>query len=699
MKEKFSSKPSTDSTSTAAKMATICYSSLDRSRNEIRLIELLPKTMTGPHQDELPLHCKIFHVSLNENPQYMALSYTWGDPRDTQTIIIGNTPVPVTRNLHSAMHHLLHGTNTKVVWIDALCINQTDDEEKSWQVQLMKEIYQRADHVSVWLGPADATSDTVMDFLHSFGTKAMACGIDLGPELAKERWRILASQAPSCRDRSTRQVIVEPPYSPGNRLTFPLANMDELYYSVCGTDDSGQLFPVDGMNGLFTRSWWGRIWTLQEITLAKKAQFICGTKKVSRRRCTATLNAFCALRAVITEKGIDNRIDRTGYPKSFFERIFDHRPTVMLCTRNKFRGTPFPLLALLRVTCIGDCESIANNGFQHFDATDPRDKIYGLLGLVDDKELQELGLKPNYTQSCREIYTNVAAALLRQGHLCILSLCQFSKTRLELPSWVPDWSTPMKPPLQYTDNDHMTLIPGYTASRDLPKKLFVSNTVGKLMGLSLFGLVYDKIFRVGTTWADACVRKDHPLALGKRWLASLMKLSSFRGECYKNLKDRVCTVARVATAGIGLNDTGTWERTGDERFHTAMKLLLIRLNDIDDQMLFSSGFTELMAMEGLQPTINNGVPLDMRVFAYLGEMDSQARGKKPFITEKGHLGLGSVHLQPGDSVAIFGGAAVPFVLRERGDKKYQLIGEAYVDKIMDGEAVASSTSPRQITLY
>jgi Heterokaryon incompatibility protein (HET) len=135
--------------------------------------------MTGPHQDELSLHCKLFHVSLNENPQYIALSYTWGDPRDTQTIIIGNAPVPVTRNLYSAMYHLVYYTNTKVVWIDALCINQTDDEEKSWQVQLMKEIYQRADHVSVWLGPADATSDTVMDFLHSFGTKAMACGIDL----------------------------------------------------------------------------------------------------------------------------------------------------------------------------------------------------------------------------------------------------------------------------------------------------------------------------------------------------------------------------------------------------------------------------------------------------------------------------------------------------------------------------------------
>jgi hypothetical protein len=74
--------------------------------------------------------------------------------------------------------------------------------------------------------------------------------------------------------------------------------------------------------------------------------------------------------------------------------------------------------------------------------------------------------------------------------------------------------------------------------------------------------------------------------------------------------------------------------------------------------------------------------------------DSQARNRKPFVTEKGYLGLGPVHLQPGDSVAIFGGAAVPFVLRERADKTYQLIGEAYIDKIIDGEAVASSKSPR-----
>jgi hypothetical protein len=182
-------------------------------------------------------------------------------------------------------------------------------------------------------------------------------------------------------------------------------------------------------------------------------------------------------------------------------------------------------------------------------------------------------------------------------------------------------------------------------------------------------------------------------------MASLMELSSLRGKCYKNLKDRVCAVARVATAGIGFKDTGTWERTGNERFHTAVKLLMIRLSGVNDQTLLSSGFTELMATEGLQTTINIEVLLKEKVLQYLEEMDSQARHRKPFVTEKGYLGLGPVHLQPGDSVAIFGGAAVPFILRERGEKKYQLLGEAFVDKIMDGEAVPSSTSPTQITLY
>jgi hypothetical protein len=680
-------------------MATINYSPLDRSRSEIRLIELLPKTMMSPHQDEMSVYCKLFHVSLNENPQYVALSYTWGDPQDTQTIIIGNTPVPVTRNLYSALHHLRHGTVTKVLWIDALCINQAENEEKSWQVKLMKEIYQNADYVSVWLGPADATSNTVMDFLHSFGTKAMACGIDYGPELAKERWRELVSQAPSSLYRSTRQVIFDAPYSPGNGLTFPLANLDDLYYSISGRDVSGQMFPVDGMIDLYTRSWWGRIWVLQEITLAKKAHFICGTKMVSRRRCTATLNAFCAFRAVIMERGINHGIERIKYSKSLTGRVFDHRPTVMLCARNLFRGTPYPLLALLRMTCIGDCETFLDHHFQNLDATDPRDKIYGLLGLVADRELLELGLEPNYTQSCREIYTNVAAALLKQGHLCILSLCQFPKTQLELPSWAPDWSKPMRSTLQYTDNDHMTLIPEYRASRDLPQALSVSNAVGSLRGLSLLGLVYDKIFQTGTTWVDACVRGDQPLVWGKRWLASLMKLSSLRRECYENFEDRVRAVARVATAGIGFGDTGTWGRTGDERFHTAIKLLLIPLNGVDDQMLPSSDITELLATKALQAIINNEVLLDQRIFAYPGEIESQARQRKPFITQKGHLGLGPVHLQPGDSVTLFGGAAVPFVLRERGDNEYQLLGEAYVDKIMDGEAVASSNSPRRIMLY
>jgi hypothetical protein len=75
------------------------------------------------------------------------------------------------------------------------------------------------------------------------------------------------------------------------------------------------------------------------------------------------------------------------------------------------------------------------------------------------------------------------------------------------------------------------------------------------------------------------------------------------------------------------------EGMGKARF---MMLLLIRFDDVDDTILLSSGFTELMGLEGLQTIINYTVPLEKQVLRYLGEIDSQARGRKPFVAEKRH---------------------------------------------------------------
>jgi hypothetical protein len=103
------------------------YQKLCRSQREIRLLELLPNSH---HLSRFRPACRIFHISLNEDPPYLALSYVWGDERDKRIILVDKRPFRVTRNLFDAMMSLRE-TESMILWIDAICINQSDDEEKS----------------------------------------------------------------------------------------------------------------------------------------------------------------------------------------------------------------------------------------------------------------------------------------------------------------------------------------------------------------------------------------------------------------------------------------------------------------------------------------------------------------------------------------------------------------------------------------
>lgn len=159
------------------------YHSLDQSKGEIRLIkilnldEILFVTETIESDIELygnldrvraieidfPLRCAMSQVSLENKPVYAALSYTWGDASNKRRIIIeegGNEyEFLITENPHPALRHIALDAQ---VWIDAVCINQADDVEKSWQVQQMWTIFHQAQSVAAWLGPAADDSDLVL---------------------------------------------------------------------------------------------------------------------------------------------------------------------------------------------------------------------------------------------------------------------------------------------------------------------------------------------------------------------------------------------------------------------------------------------------------------------------------------------------------------------------------------------------------
>jgi hypothetical protein len=119
----------------------------------IRVIEMLDRYQSPPGAY---ITCKFQVVSLNSNPAYTALSYTWGPPDSDKVITIGGEIVMVRKNLWEFLAEALERVDNRPrwLWIDAICIDQSNNTEKSHQVAMMGDIYSKAAHVLVWLGPA-----------------------------------------------------------------------------------------------------------------------------------------------------------------------------------------------------------------------------------------------------------------------------------------------------------------------------------------------------------------------------------------------------------------------------------------------------------------------------------------------------------------------------------------------------------------
>ncbi|KAN0099122.1 Heterokaryon incompatibility protein (HET) domain containing protein [Hyaloscypha variabilis] len=145
-------------------MDSFQYKPLDRKKHEIRIIILYPGC-------DGPIQCSLAAVSLDDAEEYEALSYTWGDVNQQTFIIVDGVDHAITVNAAIALWHLRRKQSSRNLWIDTLCINQQDDEERIHQVQLMKHIYSKASNVLAWLGPSFDDSDFAMDLIEDFGNK------------------------------------------------------------------------------------------------------------------------------------------------------------------------------------------------------------------------------------------------------------------------------------------------------------------------------------------------------------------------------------------------------------------------------------------------------------------------------------------------------------------------------------------------
>ncbi|KAJ4129750.1 hypothetical protein NW754_004034 [Fusarium falciforme] len=129
---------------------------LEPKKREIRLLRLLPGGGDGPVKTDL------IRESLDNSPDFSVLSYSWGPESDKVPITVQGMTVMITRNLHQCLLNLRSDTTPLVIWIDAICINQSSNEEKNTQVPLMRDIYKAAREGFVWLGETTTGLDLIV---------------------------------------------------------------------------------------------------------------------------------------------------------------------------------------------------------------------------------------------------------------------------------------------------------------------------------------------------------------------------------------------------------------------------------------------------------------------------------------------------------------------------------------------------------
>lgn len=374
-------------------------------RDQIRLI-----TETVAENGEI--RCKIEVVDVPSEATYNALSYTWGDPRPKgmrksrvepveQRIYLNGRPKNVKDNLYRALIRLTSQSMLQdtPIWIDAVCINQDDPNEKSSQVSMMGKIYEGAIMVIAWLGETDEFTEA--------GLEALRC---------------LAA---------VNQGLTAADYAVHQRRELSSYSLNERHWQ--------------GLVAFFCRAWFTRVWVIQEVTLAKKLVVLFGESKVAEdtMRGAATFLARAGLWFKLTSYIFRFSHDVNGPRSRDVPALGAVIGSFAGLGAGIRKGGVHPKL----VTLFG----------RGNDASDPRDHIYAMAALVKlaqesrrDKEADEWALAPApaYVDEVEKVIIDWARWMIKDmdNYMLFSHVEDHSHRRLRsLPSWVPDLSVSMMP--------------------------------------------------------------------------------------------------------------------------------------------------------------------------------------------------------------------------------------------------------------
>jgi hypothetical protein len=366
------------------------YRALESSKH-IRLLHLMPAV-----QPDLPLEFSVQQKNLPDAiASYEAVSYVWGVPDFSCRLrcIDDNSELHITKNADALLRRFRDEYHTRILWIDAVCINQKDDEEKSTQIPLMGQIYRFASNVLAWLGEG-GIEDGVIPLIH----------------------------------RSSRNIPID------NEVltTSSLASSGSGLLQLNGPDGARTQAALENF---FDLPWFRRRWIIQEIVFNAENYLHYGQHQISWFRFMSTVASITA------RASTKNMLQKLG-PTT---KVFDlWRSWSFIPERNNLWGTPgsreedsllFYLVA-----------------FDEYRCSDPKDMIYALSAMAGIPHLSsppaEEIFEVDYSQSPEQCYMSFAASVTYRGHVSqILHQASGRNYRpgdLDIPSWVPNWMIPYR---------------------------------------------------------------------------------------------------------------------------------------------------------------------------------------------------------------------------------------------------------------
>ncbi|KAH8662385.1 heterokaryon incompatibility protein-domain-containing protein [Xylariales sp. PMI_506] len=574
---------------------------LDPNRKEIRILIIHYGRNNGL------VECFLRVTPLDEQASpFKALSYVWGNADDPTTIKVNGRLLTVTKGLASALRSLgglgphrtdASGQHTLPLWVDALCINQGDIAERSQQVRMMGDIYSRAERVLVWLGDGDRFTDYAISRMNSTSFR--------------DRMEVFPVQQ---RQPSHDEVMVD--------VIFKLV--------------------------LCKRPWWRRLWIRQEFILAKDFPlFVIGEHSISWEY---LLHCFLLL------------------PRSW------DFPELQDCWRNCRKAVGHHLessnlsvgihpiaMERIRTTFHDEGGFTLWYAFQYVlrnsAAANPRDYVYGLLGLLNQKDQDAITL--DYAVDPMQLYRQVGYILWKQYPEETLSnllpILTFNVADDSLPSWLPDFRVL---PLRGWQDHRAIQCPGpwHQQSKDVFK--FQENV------LSIQGILFDTVSSV---------------IVAPQQFNDIQEIVPFLRDIESSL---YAAINRPISPLHPLHSLGALK-------HQDTVLQTLTRSSIDDDNLFTGWEDEqvwaaLLRPEslGLDP---DGVPQSQpdQLFARLStRLTGKLLGRKVLISDIGFVGVGASQIEVGDMVTWIFGTTAPLVLRP-SQGGYRIVGSAYVSGLMD----------------